>query len=188
MFLNKQHLTIKLREGSIAQRKNLAVRLAHLIQQRWPDENVTGYLGADRVLAMADMFVGRANTLKDIVDELTLLFDQPDWSSEEAQEMLSMVGPLEYGEYGCKDSVASFFLLAFADVKIILMLRASDMENPRLSIFDSWQRRRETTLLGSCAKRPIGTRRKGQKRQGRREENRKRKDRVDEAASIGSVW
>jgi hypothetical protein len=69
-----------------------------MIKLKWPDEAMTGYLDHNRVFAMAEMFVGRANTLQDIVNELQLFFDEPDWSSQEAQDMLSFIGPREYGE------------------------------------------------------------------------------------------
>jgi hypothetical protein len=74
--------------------------MTNAIKERWPDEAVTGFLGPDRVLAMTGIFVGRVHTLSEVVEELKILFDEPDWSSQEAQEMLSLVGPLEYGELG----------------------------------------------------------------------------------------
>lgn len=98
MFLNKQHLLMKIKEGSPEQKEDIAIRLAQMIQDRWPDERVTGYLGQDRMIAMATLFVGRADTLKGLVEELDHLFEKPDWDSEEAKEMLSFVGPSEYGE------------------------------------------------------------------------------------------
>ena len=96
-FLNKQHLTLKLREGGVSQRHDIASRLTKMIQTRWPSEEVTGYLGPDRVSAMADVFAGRADNLQELVDELALFFEEPDWSSSEAKAMLSLVGAVEYG-------------------------------------------------------------------------------------------
>jgi hypothetical protein len=97
-FLNKQHLAAKVQEGSQSQKNELVTRLTDMIKLKWPDEAMTGYLDHNRVFAMAEMFVGRANTLQDIVNELQLFFDEPDWSSQEAQDMLSFIGPREYGE------------------------------------------------------------------------------------------
>ncbi|UZJ54367.1 hypothetical protein CBS101457_003687 [Exobasidium rhododendri] len=96
LFLNKQHLCLKLRDGTTTQRQDLAARLTHMIRERWPDDRITGALGQDRVLVMADIFAGRVHTLSEIVDQLQLVLDQPDWTSQEAQEMLALVGPLEY--------------------------------------------------------------------------------------------
>jgi glutamyl-tRNA synthetase len=107
-FLNKQHLLFKIREGSVSQQQDIIARLTQMIEKRWPDENVTGYLGPERVLAMAQLFVGRSETLQGLIQELDHFFETPDWNSEEAQAMMSAIGPAEYGECLLKDTEIAF--------------------------------------------------------------------------------
>lgn len=117
----------KLQSGTIAERQDLSTRLTQMIKERWPDESVTGYLASDRVLAMAEIFAGRADTLNDVVNELPLFFERPDWDSQEARELLKAIDPVEYGE-SLSSSRSLFFPMLIRSTILYFCHRESSLD------------------------------------------------------------
>jgi predicted Ser/Thr protein kinase len=105
----------KIQNGTASQQEEVVSRMTEMIQKRWPDDTVTGYLGPERVSSMAQIFAGRADTLQGIIEDLDYLFEMPDWSSEEAKEMLALVGPAEYGKSSFRMHIESAVDSNFAE-------------------------------------------------------------------------